>query len=819
MRSEDYWRNRTMLVEDTLHNKGVEYYQHLHDQYRLAAKKTQQEVTVLYNKLAANNGISMVEAKRLLTTNELDEFRWTVDQYIKYGKANAVSGQWMKQLENASLRYRISRLEAMKIQMQHNAEVLFASEADGMTKMLSDMYTEGYYRTAHMIETGFGVKHSFAKLDDRRIEKVIGKPWAADGKNFSERIWNQHRPALVNDLHTGLTQSIIRGDAPDKLIQNISKKYDVASSKAGNLVMTESAYFGNASQQDCYAELGVEEQQFCATLDTRTSDLCRSMDLKIVKSSDVVIGTNAPPLHCRCRSVMVPYFDDMEGETRIARDADGKNIKVPSDMSYDEWYDKYIKGTAADKPKRKRNTSSKKPAALKERVEGIKQDLTGHEQRLTNQKVELQSKKTELKITNDDIDELYKTQTDLEVQRDDYNRLKDRDFDAEIAKQTKLKEEHAARVAELEKQHSRYYDRPERGTPEREEWSNWRKGIDYEELFNDLVDEKSKVVRADIELENLTKNKKKLAAIDIDDVTKKLDRVESQLVEKKSSVATLKGDIKHLTDGIADTRLTIEDTYKRAGKEFINELDNVKLLGGDELADLRKKNDAAYKAYLKETDRAKRLKLFDEYAEINKSYFDMKRRMGVENTAAVKDALSQVRSLGASNVDDLVKVHLGNSRSKVFDAVKKAYEHYPTEWVDASAAAGKVSLKKVDRGFYSHWSSTIAISGTDEASQLQTAIHELAHRFERTVDDMRDLEKTFYERRTDGEALQWLGGRYSKSEKSRFDDFIDRYMGKDYGGDAYEIISMGFEYGFSDPLKLMEDTDMAEFIYGLLMMK
>ncbi len=812
MRSEDYWRERTLLVEDTLHNKGVEYYQHLHDQYRQAAKKTQQEISVLYNKLAANNGITMAEAKRLLTTNELKEFRWTVDEYIKFGKENAISGQWMKQLENASLRYRISRLEAMKIQMQHNAECLFASEADGMTKMLTDLYTEGYYRTAHMIETGFGVKHSFAKLDKRRIDMVIGKPWAADGKNFSERIWGSHRPALVNDLHSGLTQAIVRGEAPDKLIQNISKKYNVAASKAGNLVMTESAYFGNASQQDCYAELDVEEQQFCATLDTRTSDLCRSMDLKIIKSSDVEIGVNAPPLHCRCRSVMVPYFEDDETEARSARDAEGNRITVPGDMSYQDWYDKYIKGSASSK-------AVAKPTTLKDKVDGIKHDLTGHKQTLAKQQVELRSKKTELKITNEDIDELYKMQTDLEVKRDDYNRLKDRDFDAEIAKQTKLKEEHAARVAELEKQHSRYYDRPERGTPEREAWSTWRKTVDYEELFNDLVDEKSKVVRADIELENLTRNKKKLAAIDIDEVTEKLGRVESQLVEKKSSVAMLKDDIKHLTDDIADTRLTIENTYRRAGKEFISELDDTKFISADAVGELREKQQQAYRDYLKEIDRSKRTAAFDRYGELNKQYHDLRRRMPIENAETIKNVVAQVRSVGASNLDDLKKVHLNNSRSKMLQPVLDAYSHYPTDWVDASAAMGKLTLKKVDRGFYSHGRSLMAISGNENCQQVRTAIHEIGHRLEQAVDEMLDVEKTFYDRRTKGEQLQWLGGRYSQSEKSRFDDFFNPYIGKDYGETAYEIMSMGFEYGYTEPLTLMKDTEMAELIYGLLLMK
>ena len=295
--------------------------------------------------------------------------------------------------------------------------------------------------------------------------------------------------------------------------------------------------------------------------------------------------------------------------------------------------------------------------------------------------------------------------------------------------------------------------------------------------------------------------------------------MEDALNTKRVSAATLTDDIAHLTDDIADTRLAIERDYQRAGKAAIDELENMELIGGDDLRKLLDENNKAFRAYSKETDPVKKAKLFDKYHEANRAYFDMRRRMASDNAEKVKNLISQVRSVGASDVDDLLKKHLNNSRSHVLQSVKKAYEHYPTEWVDASVAAGKVSLKKVDRGFYNHWSSTIAISGTDEASQLQTAIHEIAHRFERVVDDMRELEKTFYERRTKGEALQWLGGRYSKSEKSRFDEFLDPYMGKDYGGDAYEIISMGFELGFTDPLRLLKDKDMAEFIYGLLLMK
>lgn len=819
-RSSKYWQQRTLQVEDTLHNKGVEYYHELEKQYSLAAKSTQQELAVLYGRMAKNNGISMAEAKKLLTTRELKEFRWTVQEYIEKGRDNAISEQWMHQLENASLRYRISRLEAMKIQMQHHAEVLMGNEVDSMSKMLTNMYTEGYYRTGHMLQTGFGVGHSFAELDTRQVEKVIGKPWAADGKNFSERIWGNHRPQLVNDLHTGLTQNIIKGSSPDQLIDDISKSYNVAKKKAGTLVMTESAYFGNLSQQDCYAELDVEEQQFTATLDTKTSTVCQDMDGKIIATSDIIIGENAPPLHPNCRSVMSPYFEGNR-KGRAARDADGKYITVPGDMTYHEWYDQFVKGTPADKKKNKRKpkTAADKNKPLKQKVDEIKLDLDAKYDDLNTQKVELQSKNTELKNVNNDINDLQVERMDLQVKKDTYDRLKDRDFDAEIAAKQTEREQYAARVAELEKQHDRYYARPERGTPEREAWEQWRKDVDFQELFENLVDEQSKLSRADIELKYLNEDKLKRAGIDIDKLNKDLKRVDDDLLDKNTTKAMLNDDITNLNKGIADTRTGIEDDYKRAGSEFISELKQADLMNDDELERLRKANDSAYFTYQKETDPVKRAKLADEYNEANKAFFDYKKRMPIENAAKVKETLSQVRSVGASDPVDLVKNHLNNSKSAVRKAVVDAYELYPTDWVDVSAAFSKISLKKVPRGYYSHKMSTIAISGFNHPSQFPTAIHELGHRFERVVDDMLEIEKTFYERRTKGEKLQWLGLGYDYKEVSRFDDFLHAYMGKDYSGTAYELVSMGFEYGFTNPLYLMQDMDMAELIFGLLLMK
>lgn len=341
-RNSKYWRERLLLLEEALHDRGIEYFHDLEQAYRDAVLTTNKELLVYYGKLAANNDISMREARKLLTSNELKEFRWTLDEYITKAEENELTQAWSKQLKNASLKYRISRLEAMKVLMQNQVELLMGHEVDGLSKLMGDIYTEGYYRTRHILDTGMGIGHTFAALDTKTIEKVVAKPWVADGRNFSERIWGSHRPQLIHDLHTGLSQAVIRGESSEKLINYITKKYNVAKHRAENLVLTERAYFSSISEQESYRELGVEYQEFCATLDERTSDLCRAMDSKVFKTSEIEIGVNAPPLHCRCRSVMVPYIEGDRG-IRAARDKDGNHILIDGNMKYQDWYDKFIK--------------------------------------------------------------------------------------------------------------------------------------------------------------------------------------------------------------------------------------------------------------------------------------------------------------------------------------------------------------------------------------------------------------------------------------------------------------------------------------------
>lgn len=344
MTNAEYWKQRFTQLEAAQNRKGATAYLEMEKQYKAAQNELEAQIARWYQRFADSNGISLAQAKQWLKGQDLAEFKWDVKEYIKYGKENAINGAWMQELENASSKFHISRLEALQIQTQNSLETMFAQQMGTMKKALSDVYASGYYHTAYAVQQGFGLGWDVAGLDQAQIEKVLSKPWAVDGYNFSTRIWNG-KTKLIGEVHNELSKNLLTGADPQKAIDSLAKKMGTSKSNAGRLVMTEQAYFSSAAQKDCFNDLDVEEYEIVATLDSHTSDICRSLDGRVFKMSDYKPGVTAPPFHVYCRSTTAPHFKENFGAgERAARGADGKTYYVPDDVTYYEWKKAFVDG-------------------------------------------------------------------------------------------------------------------------------------------------------------------------------------------------------------------------------------------------------------------------------------------------------------------------------------------------------------------------------------------------------------------------------------------------------------------------------------------
>lgn len=157
----------------------------------------------------------------------------------------------------------------------------------------------------------------------------------------------------------------------------------------------------------------------------------------------------------------------------------------------------------------------------------------------------------------------------------------------------------------------------------------------------------------------------------------------------------------------------------------------------------------------------------------------------------------------------------GTGRGKADPLVKAAARFLPREWVEQANAFPRILSAKMRTGTranYRHWEDLITL-GSPDAS---TALHELGHRMEYTVSGLADLESVFWRRRAKGERPKWLGSGYAKHEVAVSDEFTTRYIGKDYGGRAWEVLTMGLEGIFYDKHGIAKDDDLRDFILGLL---
>ncbi|MFH6789549.1 minor capsid protein, partial [Streptococcus suis] len=168
-------------------------------------------------------------------------------------------------------------------------------------------------------------------------------PWL--GANYSERIWGNTQ-ALANELQKQLAVSLLTGRSAHETAEVIEAQFGKGSQNARRLIRTETSYFHAEMEAKAYEEADVEYYRFLATLDLRTSSICREHDGKIYKVSERITGKNYPPMHPWCRSDTIASDDSewLAKATRSARDpVTGKTIQVPANMTYKDWYEKYVK--------------------------------------------------------------------------------------------------------------------------------------------------------------------------------------------------------------------------------------------------------------------------------------------------------------------------------------------------------------------------------------------------------------------------------------------------------------------------------------------
>ena len=299
--NKSYWLKRSEELDKVATKVEKEVMKELSALYRDAFRSIEKEVNDFMMKYAVDHKLDYATVTQMLTPIDLAEYNQKIEEL--HAMYRDTKSEYIKiEIERLKARSKITRLRALQDAV--NVELTKVTHEYQMTleDTLIGLFTEQYKEVSELLGIMAPV------INREAIKTIIEYPYA--GKMFSDRIWD-NKDALVKHIKQNLTAGIIRGDSIQKMSRQLKKDLNVLYYQAERLVRTETNYAMNQGHLKGYADSGVvEKYEFLAAIDSRTSKLCKNQNGKVYKLSEATVGVNYPPVHCNCRSIVIPILED-----------------------------------------------------------------------------------------------------------------------------------------------------------------------------------------------------------------------------------------------------------------------------------------------------------------------------------------------------------------------------------------------------------------------------------------------------------------------------------------------------------------------------
>lgn len=329
--SKKYWEDRaagrmvsyTAKAESTADTLGKAYY--------ATARYLQGEANGILSTFADKFELSIAEAETMLKNAP----NKSMFEQLKTALATCTDEQKKQQLEtllsSPAYAHRIGRLNDLDSKISDMCSRLANAEIGVDTEHLGDIVQNAYMQTVFDVTKGADYRAAFDLIPESRVKAILSTNWS--GQMFSERVWDNTN-ALADGLKHDMLVGIMAGKSEQHMADDIMNRCGVGAFEARRLVRTETTCVANMAELYGYKELDIDEYEFSACLDSRTSDLCRELDGKVFKRNSAQAGVNLPPMHPFCRSTTLPVLPSEEDlDKELAELGD----EIGADVDFDEW--------------------------------------------------------------------------------------------------------------------------------------------------------------------------------------------------------------------------------------------------------------------------------------------------------------------------------------------------------------------------------------------------------------------------------------------------------------------------------------------------
>ena len=346
MKNDSYWENRAAWdmyhrMEDAEQTADL-----LAKVYRNSSMLLTHKAKDIFEKYMTKHGLSETQAWNLLNTMQDQTSLEELLNALRNKDSDKTKQELLRELEAPAYRVRIERLQDLLRQVDTVMQEVYQQEQLFDTSFFQNLCEDTYYHSIYSIQKRTGYGFSFSNISQKQISQVLSMNWS--GSHYSQRIW-KNTQELSETLKQELLVSLLTGRTDRETSEVIMNRCGAGAMQARRLVRTESCFLSGELTARSYEECGIEKYRYLATLDLRTSKICRELDGKIFSMKDRKAGKNYPPMHPWCRSTTISVIDEDElrnMKRRAYNPKTGCTETVPTNMTYDQWYKKYVKGNA-----------------------------------------------------------------------------------------------------------------------------------------------------------------------------------------------------------------------------------------------------------------------------------------------------------------------------------------------------------------------------------------------------------------------------------------------------------------------------------------
>lgn len=204
-----------------------------------------------------------------------------------------------------ALLYKLDTYWQMQGQLRRELTKLGEKEVALLTREFEINFFDIYYSIAPE-----GMK-AFNTIDAAAAQQMINAVWLADGKSFSQRIWdNTNR--LMETLNEQLIQVVATGKKTTELKSLLQERFGVSYSRANTLVRTELTHIQTVAAAKRYEDYGLSKYEILGNDDDSCGNHsvdCHEMNGKTFLYAEMNVGVNAPPFHPNCKCSIIPVVE------------------------------------------------------------------------------------------------------------------------------------------------------------------------------------------------------------------------------------------------------------------------------------------------------------------------------------------------------------------------------------------------------------------------------------------------------------------------------------------------------------------------------